>query len=485
MKTLAIRLWYHHGTRIIEGVIQPDMSKVLIIWGDTVDLNMGGVGVRAWEMACALSEDLDVTLAVPNPTNLHSTQFHLISYDLNNGDLRSYCKGVDVIVTHGFVLHFHPYLRQLGIPLAVDLYVPNLLESLVWHAGDVFDDWIPAYQEYLRVQSELIRAGDYFFCASERQRDYWLGWLHALLRVNPHTYADDTTFRRLIDTVPFGIPPGKPERNGAVLKGVHPGIAVDDRLIIWSGGLWDWLDPLTLIKAMKNLNQEYPHLKLYFLGTKHPNPTVNGMQMPSKTIEMAQQLGLYNRTVFFGEWVPYLDRSKYLAESDLSVVTHLDHIETHFSFRTRVLDCIWAEIPLVISRGDSLAELVEREHIGKVVRPGDVDELTHAIVAINRELDEDRYSSSFANVKENFRWNKVLAPLHHYCQKPYIAPDKNSYLTDLERISRDKDAFLEQVVHEKDAHWQQIVDDRDATIKRYQSTIPFRLYRMLMRMLGR
>lgn len=461
------------------------MTHILIVCGDTVNLNMGGVGVRSWELASSLAGDFQVTLAIPNPSDLAPERFRLLSYDLEGGDLRPACQGVDAIITHGFVLHFHPYLREMGIPLAIDLYVPFLLESLVWHGGDEPIQHIPAYEEYLRVQTELLRAGDFFFCASERQRDYWLGWLHAQKRINPHTYAADPSLRSLIDLVPFGIPEGKPAPGEAVLKGKRSGIEVSDRLIIWSGGIWDWLDPLILIRAMQTLAEGHPELKLYFLGTRHPNPTVSGMEMPARAIQLSKDLGLYERSVFFGDWVPYLERGRYLAEADLSVITHLSHIETHFSFRTRVLDCIWAEIPIVISDGDAISELVEKEHIGEVVPPGNVEALAAAIEKVLGRLEQPGYGPAFERVKEEFRWNRVVDPLRAFCQAPHFAADKGHYLTELERISQDKDGFLAQVVKDKDQFWQAIVDDRDATIQRYRSSLPFRAYGLVKRLLKR
>ena len=132
---------------------------------------------------------------------------------------------MDVVILSGPILHFHPYLCELGIPVAVDLYVPSLLESLVWHDCDEWSSWIPAYEEYVRVQNELIRAGDFFFCASERQRDYWFGWLHSQKRVNPHTYRQDASLRKLIDVVPFGISEDRPQKQGFLIKGHIPGIS--------------------------------------------------------------------------------------------------------------------------------------------------------------------------------------------------------------------------------------------------------------------
>ncbi len=150
-----------------------------------VDENMGGVGVRYWEIAHSLAQNCQVTLAIPNETKLLSSSVNIVSFDLQHEDLSDLAHKADVIIIQGFILHFHPYLRDLGIPIAVDLYVPFLLEGLVWHDQDDWDSWIPAYEEYLRVQLELLRAGDFFFCASERQRDYWLGWLHAQSKSTP------------------------------------------------------------------------------------------------------------------------------------------------------------------------------------------------------------------------------------------------------------------------------------------------------------
>ena len=68
--------------------------------------------------------------------------------------------------------------------------------------------------------------------------------------------------------------------------------------------------------------------------------------------------------MFFNEgWVDYDDRQNYLLESDIGVSTHLDHIETAFSFRTRILDYLWASLPIVATAGDSFAD-IDRTIVG-------------------------------------------------------------------------------------------------------------------------
>jgi len=439
-----------------------NLKRVLIVSSDTIDTNMAGTGIRNWEIAHALAGQCKVTLATPNQPDLDSDIVNLVQYDFENGDLRHLAKEADAIIVQGMLLHFHPYLRDLSIPLAVDLYVPILLENLVWHDKEDWSTWIPNYEEYLRVQLELLRAGDFFYCASERQRDYWLGMLHAQKRLNPHTYRQDPTCRKLIDVVPYGIPENEPEATHPVLKGVHPNIAKSDKVILWSGGLWDWLDPLTLIKAIAQLVPQHPELKLWFMGTHHPNPIVKGMTMPEEAIELSQKLGLYGEHVFFNDWVPYNERANYLLEADFSVVSHPGNIETRFSFRTRVLDCIWARLPLIITEGDAMAEWVTTENLGYTVPPHDVSAMVDAIEKMLASGGRQIFEQAFYNLQKSLRWREVVLPLQRFCLQPSITPDKGHYLTEVERISRDKDAFLEKVVGEKDAFLEQVILDKDS-----------------------
>src|SRR5439155_13800601 len=138
--------------------------------------------------------------------------------------------------------------------------------------------------------------------------------------------------------------------------------------------------PLTLLRAVDKLRRRLPDVRLYFLGLRHPNPDVPEMRMAVDTLALADSLGLAGTHAFFNEgWVAYDDRQNFLLEADVGVSTHLDHLETAYSFRTRVLDYLWASLPIVATRGDALAELIEERQLGLTVPPGDVDALEHAM----------------------------------------------------------------------------------------------------------
>ena len=262
--------------------------------------------------------------------------------------------------------------------------------------------------------------------ASERQRHLYLGQLAALGRITPAVYEDDPGLRRLIDVVPFGLPSTPPRHERAVVKGVVPGIGVDDKLILWGGGLYNWFDPETLVRAVARLSSDHPDVRLFFQGTRHPNPTVPEMEVVATTRELARELGVLDRHVFLNDsWVDYADRQNYLTEADLGVSTHFDHVETEFSFRTRILDYLWAGLPMVVTAGDHFADVVEKEGLGLVVPADDVDAL---VEALERMLYDDalRESSAaaVARVSGASTWEVVLEPLVRFVADPSPAADR-------------------------------------------------------------
>ena len=162
--------------------------------------------------------------------------------------------------------------------------------------------------------------------------------LAALNRVNPVTYSADSTLRKLIDVVPFGLPDNKPLHTKNVLKGILEGISKDDFVIIWGGGIYNWFDPLSLIKAMSIVYEKRKDIKLFFMGIKHPNPLVKELGLVNETVQLAKSLGIYEKNVFFNfGWVPYEERQNYLLESDVGIITHPVHIETRFSLEQEFL----------------------------------------------------------------------------------------------------------------------------------------------------
>jgi hypothetical protein len=80
---------------------------------------------------------------------------------------------------------------------------------------------------------------------------------------------------------------------------------------------------------------------------------------------------------------------------------------------------------MVVTAGDSFADLVESENLGIVVAPDSVDDLVAAIETV--VFDEAFRAEAMANiarVRERFVWSNTLAPLTAFVRSPRRAPDR-------------------------------------------------------------
>ncbi len=410
----------------------PTRNRILVISHDVVERQMAGPGIRYVELAAVLGQEFEVTLATPNISSDDSPHY-VSSYDSPHFRVHPYrdwpslagaCEAVDAIVTSGFTLRQFPQVAELGIPLAVDLYDPFPLENLVLFANRAPADQQASYEFGMQVLDALCAAGDFFVCAHERQRDWWLGILQAKGRVNPSTIGQDATLRRLIDEVPFGLPsrPFQPQGEGP--KQSVRGLDGDTRLILWGGGIWDWLDPLTLIKAMPAVLEREPRARLLFPGTRHPNLGLVEMEMQRRARETAERLNLLGRVVFFGEWVPYDEWPVYLADADVAVSLHSETPESRFAaVRSRTLSYVWACLPMVVTEGDAASELVREHGLGRVVGYGNVAGVAEAILEV-LAAGKEPYRASFQRLAPSLIWEQVAQPLVAFCRDPRRAADK-------------------------------------------------------------
>ncbi|NJM08704.1 glycosyltransferase family 4 protein [Candidatus Gracilibacteria bacterium] len=246
------------------------VMNLLIISHDVIGSRMAGPGIRYWELARVLARAHRVTLLAPQPIDAPPPGVRCGAFAIGSfGALKPWLADADAVLANGAVLQFHSELAA-GPPLLLDLYDPTALEHL-----ELFRDETPVRRteqhanDVALLQAQL-RAGNAFICATERQRDLYIGALMAVGRLTPSLTDADPTLRALIDVVPFGLPEVAAQHGAPALRGVLPGIAEGELLILWTGGLWDWMDPQTLIAAMPSVVAALPQTRLVFLAGRHP-----------------------------------------------------------------------------------------------------------------------------------------------------------------------------------------------------------------------
>ena len=365
--------------------------RALVVANDLVGSTMTGPGLRSYRLALELARDFDVTLVVPFETDLADGRLEVVADNpWDPARMSALSRDYDVVLAQRLPI---PTMRKLADArtfVVYDLYAPLTIEQLALDAREERSTLRGSMAQMNELtQSVVLATGDAFLCASERQRDFWLGALANAGRLDADAYRRDASLRSLIEVVPFGIDP-EPPTPGPAIRGVVPGIGAGDRVLLWPGGIWNWFDPLTVIQAVDALAPRHPDLRLYFLGIRHPTPGVPGMPhaaMAEQAVALAETLGLRDRHVFFNDgWVPYSERGRYLLDADLAVSAQFDDVETRLAFRTRLLDCLWAGLPVVTTRGDTLGDELVASGAGFAVEPGDVAGWTETL---ERVLEHD------------------------------------------------------------------------------------------------
>ena len=213
-----------------------------------------------------------------------------------------------MVIGQGLGVPLLPFIDSEHI-LVLDFYDPNPVELLAFHRESPRRE-ARLSQEHLRRRPLLGKSGlpaggfvvellatgipprpDHFICATSRQRDFWLGLLAAEGRLTWEADRSHPNLDDLISLVPFGLPKNLPKSKQPVLKGVWPGIGAEDKVLLWGGGIWNWFDPLTVIRAVDLAAKRRKDVRLFFLGVAHPNPKIPAMRMSQEALDLADELG--------------------------------------------------------------------------------------------------------------------------------------------------------------------------------------------------
>ena len=379
-------------------------KKILIVCNDHIGKTMAGPGIRAWELAGALvRQGHDVAILARHLERGFTSDTVTFVGTTSFSNLFTWIWRSDLVIQPG---------RPISILLSVlfhrkiffDQYDPVIFEFLEKKANS-FSDRLNKKMFLLlwRLRQRMIlRFGDGFFVANEKQKDLLIGQMTMLGHTNKFG---------AVTILPFGLQDSKPVKTRSVLRGTK--IKDTDFLLVWGGGIWDWFDPFTLLQALAKIKATRADIKAYFPGIKPPSPDARKMAVVDRFLAEARTLGLLENTVFVNtEWTPYEQRADYLLEANAGISLHRDSMETRFAFRTRMLDYLWAGLPMIASQGDSWADNIDRKGLGITVRPGDIDGLVDAI----RQMADDGTFRSAARERVRdasaaYQWDALIATL--------------------------------------------------------------------------
>jgi glycosyltransferase involved in cell wall biosynthesis len=233
--------------------------------------------------------------------------------------------------------------------LVLDCYVPIYVEMSARKSSDIEGEY-KAFNFELDRWAAVLRRGDLFLCANDAQKSFYEGVLGAVGRINPITYGEE-----LIRVVPYGIYEEKPVPKSKPLQK----LLTDKKAlkVLWFGGIYPWFDLTNLIDAVKTCNESTP-TELVIVGAKNPfNTHPDFVRKYTDLVEYIDTNDL-SPIVHIADWVNFNDRGDWYLDSDIVVVVNEEGPENKLAWRTRLVDFVWADLPILTNAGDPLGEML-------------------------------------------------------------------------------------------------------------------------------
>jgi glycosyltransferase involved in cell wall biosynthesis len=369
--------------------------RVLILVPGRLGEKLSGPEIRAVRLGQALAAEHRVTLMAPGaPRDEHDG---LAVVPFSRRRLLREARRHDVLMASTVPPFALALKRSLRIIAISDQYDPVELE--LGTLGKGAERARATARAARRLQ---LRSADLVLCAGRRQGE--------LLEAEIETFGDAK--RPPLRNVPFGIDGELPLGEGHPLREHFAQIGADDKVVLWWGSLWRWLDAETAIRAVASLGDSRPDVKLIFTAGRPPNGDAERHSVLAEAKGLAAELGVLDRSVLFlEEWVPFAQRGDFLRDADLGLTLHRDTEEASLAARARYMDYLSAGLPCVLGRGDETAERFEQSGFARLVEAGSPAATATAIVEALDEPARTEAAAAGHGLADEFRWQRLAVPL--------------------------------------------------------------------------
>jgi hypothetical protein len=237
------------------------------------------------------------------------------------------------------------------IPTLLDFVGPGLLEEFVGKGR------VPV--SLLRVLLDSFWVGDRFLTTTSRERHFLIGLLAASKRLSMGDIPPgDPLVHVARMTPPVESPPPSDRK-------LDP--STDGMVVLAAGTFLPWYDYQALVKVIESLTaRTHPPVQFVVIGANPRDPTTE--TQTRKLFDSVRSRGL----VDVHDLVPYHERTQYYSIADVGLLYPPNSVEDELSARTRVVDYLWAGLPIVTPGRDEYSTLALEA--GAAFRYGQQDE---------------------------------------------------------------------------------------------------------------
>lgn len=368
-----------------------------------------GGGMRIHGLALGLKANgIDVTVAVYEnfPQSIDESEgIKLVNWRPDNDFVKLLNSFNSVIVSYsmGDLSKFVRDNINDDVQLILDAYVPAYIEVSARESKDIETEYKNYFLDLPKYNHTLER-GDYFLVANHAQAVLYTGVLSALGVINPASYR----LSRIIDA-PFGI------QSTPVKMRTNPyselGIADTDFVVLWFGGLYPWFRIEEYLEAIRQLSSDKT-VKFVFVGGKNPNNGHPDFAIQYETAVAYVAKHSLQATVYFVDWVDFKDRGDWYVNADIIVSLNQAAEENKYSWRTRVMDFIWGEAPILTNGGDPLSEELISNSAALRLERLTSDDIVRALRSVRSDPKLlETMKTNVRTLKQKYYWENITETL--------------------------------------------------------------------------
>ncbi len=424
----AYRTRQHNLVRLL-GVRAPqpqrERKKVLVVSPDLVPLEGApttGSGLRAWTIGKGLeSKGHEVVFSIPRRAVARvrrvSREVEELCWDEDTLAPLVRELAPDVIVACGWSILTH--LPDPPHPVALDFHGPHVLERY-WQGHLTL-------AENVEEKLSAIGRADFYTCAGNRQRLYFLPWL-IQAGVEPR--------EEIIHHIPVSLSPELPEH--------HP---LGNGTVVFGGVFLPWQDPSTALEAAAARMAQLGRGELLLFGGKHPFLDLD-LGVYATLLDTLQQ----HPRVTVSRMLPRADLLEVYATADAALDVMKRNFERELAFTTRTVEYLWCGLPVIYNNYADLADLICQYEAGWAVDPADGRQVSEAIEQVLTDPAESARRSRNAQrlARERLTWDQTIGPLDRFCRDPVFRRHEGAKAftsgghteAELRGMIRDKDVHI-------------------------------------------
>lgn len=393
--------------------ISPNAKVLIISWSPIPTpkyQKIEGSGQRFFGLATGLQKNgiKDITIAVGTiyPLDVDEVSgIKLFNYDFNDefaDKIAQYDTVIFNYAIHGSTFVFENLPEDTQV--IVDAYGPAYIESLARDPEDMVNTYIGNLAAVNDVFNKILPRADFVLYANDAQEKLYTGVLATLGSINQFSYKTQKLLR-----VPLGI--DKPDKS---VRYENPyaehGIKKDDFVLLWFGGLYPWFDITKILDTVKDLKQE--NLKFVIIGGNNPqNQHPDFVKHYHNTLKYIEENDIDDQVVLI-DWVDFATRRKYYEYADAIISVNGEGKENVYSWRTRVMDYLGSQTPLITNGGDPLSdELID---VGAAFKIDSEDSKNIRGTIVDLVKDRKKIaaaSEQMQNLQPKYYWETVTSIL--------------------------------------------------------------------------